>query len=296
MRISSFINYLTYEKRCSVHTVAAYSTDLRQFIDFLKKHYGLEEIKGVEGIHLRSWLAHLVEQKAKPKTANRKISAVKAFFSFEYRNGGIDSDPLQYISSLKLPSRLPQYLSEKEAKEMLAPQQFSDSFEGMRDRLMISLLYGCGLRRAELIDLEWNNIDVGRRIVKVMGKGRKERIIPISQDLAKDILAYKDSAKNKIGELPIPNLFFTKSYTKLYPKFVYNLVHKYMSMVSTISKRSPHVLRHSFATHLTNNGADLNAVKTLLGHSSLAATQIYTHNNIEKLKDIYSKSHPKSGE
>jgi integrase/recombinase XerC len=296
MRISSFVNYLTFEKRCSPHTLAAYQSDLQQFFRFLELQYGVEKLDEVESLHLRSWLASLVESKVKAKTINRKISALKSFFLFEHRNGNLLDNPVQYIHALKLPSRLPLYITETEAAALLEPHRFPEGMEGSRDRLILELLYGCGLRRAELIDLKWDHVDFARKVIRVRGKGQKERIIPLSQVLAKDILAYKDILKNKIGSLPTEYLFFTKSYTKLYPKFVYNLVNKYLSMASTISKKSPHVLRHSFATHLTNRGADLNAVKALLGHSSLAATQIYTHNNIEKLKEIYSKSHPKSGE
>ncbi len=295
MRISSFINYLSFEKRYSSNTIEAYSRDLNFFFQYLDAQYEFNDPLSVEKIHVRSWIAHMIEKKLTARSVNRKLSVIRSYYKFFQRSGEIKINPTTGIAAMKTPKRLPSFVKEEEAAHLLRLDVFSEDFEGQRDALILSILYNCGLRRDELINLKEGDIDESAGQIRVTGKGNKRRIIPVSRKLIDQVNRYKfvksEEMKYSISEY----LFISKKGTKLYPKFVYNLVHKYLSMVTTIEKRSPHILRHTFATHLSNNGADLNAIKELLGHSSLAATQIYTHNSIERLKEVYNLSHPKSG-
>lgn len=291
--ILPFINYLKFQKRYSQHTVISYQTDLNSFFTFLQEQYGPVELAGIKTVFIRSWLAELKQQGLEAKSINRKISSLKSFFKYQLRQQVILVSPMAVIISLKTSKRLPQFVNNKDMAVLLQHVEFPDTWDGKTERLLIELLYNTGIRQAELIGLKEIQISKSNSAIKVLGKGNKERIIPVSNMLMNSIQVYL-SDKNKSFEVDTGYLLVMKNGKKLYPKYVYNTVNRYLNMITTIDKKSPHVLRHTFATHLMNGGADLNAVKELLGHSSLAATQIYTHNTIEKLKDIHKKAHPKA--
>lgn len=274
----------------------AYEEDLHQFFTFLHEQFNMPEPALAEIVppFVRSWLASLKEAKNSAKTINRKISSLKSFFKYYLRTGKLEQSPMTTIVSPKIPKRLPVYVEQKDTYTLFQHVEFPDTWQGKTDRLILAVFYNTGMRLSELVNLKESQVNTAANTIKVLGKGNKERIIPVSAVLIKDINEYL-TQKNGILELPDRvYLLVNEKGRKLYPRYVYGAVKKYLSVVTTIDKKSPHVLRHTFATHLTNNGADLNAVKELLGHSSLAATQIYTHNTIEKLKDIYKKAHPKA--
>jgi integrase/recombinase XerC len=292
--INSFLDYLKFQKRYAEHTIISYEHDLISFFDFLHFQFNEYEVKSIKPAYIRSWLADLKSNENSSKTINRKISSLKTFFKYLLRQEEIEVSPMTTIVSPKQSKRLPQFVDKRDTETLFAHVEFTDDWTGKTEKIILSILYNTGIRQAELIGLKEDQIDYSNYAIKVLGKGSKERIIPVSIDLLEDIKNYI-KAKSKVLETPdTVFLLVRENGKKLYPKWVYNMVKKYLSMVTTIDKRSPHILRHTFATHLSNNGADLNAIKELLGHSSLAATQIYTHNTIEKLKDIYKKAHPKA--
>jgi integrase/recombinase XerC len=292
--IQQFIDYLKFQKRYSQHTIIAYETDLIAFFDFIDKEYSGIALLEIKPTFIRTWLASLKENGIEAKSINRKISTLKSFFKYQLKEQTVIVSPMATIISPKVNKRLPQFVEKADTNTLFTYVEFPDDWQGKTDRLLLQLLYGTGIRQAELISIKENQIDNYKKVIKVLGKGNKERIIPVSDELIAAIKEYA-SDKRKIFEQYDANvLLISEKGKKLYPKYVYNSVKKYLSKITTISKKSPHVLRHTFATHLMNNGADLNAVKELLGHSSLAATQIYTHNSIEKLKDIHKKAHPKA--
>ncbi len=291
LQLKSFLDYLRFEKRYSQHTLTAYQNDLENFLNFLITGYNSISIQEVTSSIVRTWLAKLKEEKLTSKSINRKISALKSFFKFLMKEGLVEATPMSIIISPKISKRLPVYVEQKDIKTLFDYIEFPDNRNGKTERLLLQLLYNTGIRVSELVHLKTSNIDFGNNTIKVLGKGNKERIIPISNQLFQEISDYindKDISFNS------ENLFLNEKGKPLYAKQVYNIVKKYLSLITTITKKSPHVLRHSFATHLSNNGADLNAVKELLGHSSLAATQVYTHNSIERLKNVFKKAHPKA--
>lgn len=296
MHIKAFERYLQYEKRLSPHTLTAYLSDLQQFFDFLDHTYEINSLEEVEHFHIRSWLVQLISEGKTTTTVVRKSATLKSYFRFLLKQGRLSANPMLKVVTPKVSRRLPAYLQEKEVAALfdkirrLSPSGFSS----LRDQLILALLYGAGMRRAELINLKAGNIMPEEKVLKVLGKGNKERIIPFGRPLQELIKDYLDSRKEAFPSAGHAELILTDKGQPLYPKFVYNTVKKYLSLVTTAEKKSPHVLRHTFATHLSNNGAELNAIKDLLGHSSLAATQIYTHNSIEQLKKIYQKAHPKA--
>jgi integrase/recombinase XerC len=243
---------------------------------------------------IRSWLASLKEGKMESKSINRKISALKSFFKFQIREGKLQASPMATIVSPKNKKRLPQFVDEKDVNVLFSHVEFPDDWEGKTDRLLLQLLYNTGMRQGELGSLKERQVDKSNRVIKVLGKGNKERVIPVSVELMNSLLSYISDKTVVFEQFDKDHVLVNAKGRKLYPKYIYNRVKLYLSMVTTIDKKSPHVLRHTFATHLLNNGAELNAVKELLGHSSLAATQVYTHNTIEKLKDVYKKAHPKA--
>lgn len=292
--IQAFLDYLKFEKRYSRHTVISYQTDLIAFFDFIETQFGISDINYVKPTFIRTWLAGLKDDGMESKTINRKISSLKSFFKYQLKKGELQVSPMTTIISQKVSKRLPQYVEEKDISILFSYVEFPDDWTGKTDRLLLQLFYNTGMRQAELVSLKESNIDAGNGAIKVLGKGNKERVLPVSKELMQSILQYIQSKRIELEISDNEVLLVNSKGVKLYPKYVYNSVKKYLTTVTTIDKKSPHVLRHSFATHLMNNGADLNAVKELLGHSSLAATQIYTHNTIEKLKDVYKKAHPKA--
>lgn len=292
--LREFLNYLSFQKRYSQNTVISYQNDLSAFFDFVLKEYKISEISEISTSIIRTWLAFLKENKYTSKSINRKISSLKAFFKYQLKLQRIPVNPVSTITSLKVSKRLPSFVAEKDINTLLNHDFFADDFDGKTKSLVFEILYQCGLRRNELIHLKEKDIDNGSRTIKVLGKGNKERIIPVSKNLVDSIGKYILAKRQELPELSSETLLVNKKGKPLDPKFVYNLVKNNLALVSTADRKSPHVLRHTFATHLTNNGAQINAVKELLGHSSLASTQIYTHNTIEKLKEVYKQAHPKS--
>lgn len=289
---SEFIRYIRFEKRLSPHTVLAYTNDLEQLRAYLLLEYEMEEVSQVADIHIRSWLVSMKELKLSGKSLQRKISAVKSLFKYLMRTGVLTANPILSIKVPKAPRSLPVFLEEQQT-EALLEQSYSAGFEGGTERLIIELLYQTGMRRGELVQLKESDVEFSRKQIRILGKGNKERMVPVSESLLNDLKLYMENKRKKFSE---SNKFLLslKSGKQVYPGYVYQVVKRHLEHVTTLKKRSPHVLRHTFATQLSNNGAELNAIKELLGHSSLAATQIYTHNNIEKLREVYRKAHPKS--
>ncbi|MEL7119567.1 MAG: tyrosine-type recombinase/integrase [Bacteroidota bacterium] len=295
MHQKAFSNYLKYERRLSEHTLKAYKNDITQFINYLDKLYHINDIEEVQAIHVRSWIVEQVSSGFHQKTLARRVASLKTYFRFLLREGVIDKNPAGKIQLPKAPKRLPQYLKEPDLERLFQQLNLLDDsdFSVLRDKVILSLLYSTGMRRAELLGLKQQDLYFKEQHVKVLGKGNKERIIPISKGL---VLLLQQYINQKQATFDQPNrevLIVTNKGKAAYPKFIYNKVNHYLSMVSTLEQKSPHVLRHSFATHLSDRGAELNAIKSLLGHSSLAATQIYTHNSIARLKQVYDKAHPK---
>lgn len=292
--IQSYLDHLKYQKRYSRHTIVSYETDLIAFFDFVQLQFGENDLQKIKPAYIKTWLASLKEQGISSKTINRKISSLKTFFKYQLREQAITSSPMGTIISPKVSKRLPQYVEKVDMDTLFHSVEFPDSWAGKTEKMVLELLYNTGMRQAELIGLKEHNIDISNSSIKVLGKGSKERVIPVSNGLIRSLQQYLSEKKAIIENADPTYLLVNEKGKKLYPKYVYLLVKKYLGYVTTIDKKSPHILRHTFATHLTNNGADLNAVKELLGHSSLAATQIYTHNTIEKLKDVHKKAHPKA--
>ena len=291
--IQPFIDYLKFEKRYSEHTIRSYHDDLIQFFDFLTQKFGDTALKEISSSIVRSWLADLKDKKISSKSINRKISSLKSFFKYELRTGVLEQTPMNTIINPKTGKRLPVFVEEKDMHTLFSYVEFPDNWQGHTDKLLIGIFYNTGMRLSELINLRESQVNFSNRSIKVLGKGNKERVIPISQQLVAQITEYINQ-KNDSESGTEAFLLINQKGKKLYPKYAYLAVKKYLGKITTIDKKSPHILRHTFATHLTNGGADLNSVKELLGHSSLAATQLYTHNSIGKLKDVYKKSHPKA--
>jgi integrase/recombinase XerC len=292
--IRPFLDSLKFEKRYSIHTIRSYQDDLIQFFDYLQQQFSHTEISAISSSFVRSWLASLKDSGLSAKSISRKLSTLKSFFKYQMRMGVMETTPVANINAPKIAKRLPSYIEQKEIKILLNDVDFPETWNGKTDKLIVNIFYNTGMRLSELVNLKEKHIDCYNKTVKVLGKGNKERIIPVSLELIKKIQTYREDKLREITNADQQYLFINKMGRKLYSKYVYLAVNKYLKQVTTINKKSPHVLRHTFATHLMNNGADMNSVKELLGHSSLAATQVYTHNTIEKLKDIHKKAHPKS--
>ncbi|WP_181304640.1 tyrosine recombinase XerC [Rufibacter sp. XAAS-G3-1] len=289
-----FFKYLQYEKRFSPHTITSYQTDLQQFKEYLQEVYELEDIQAADHAIIRSWVVTLVQKDLDSRTITRKIASLRSYFRFLVQRGVLESNPTVRIKAPKLAKKLPAFLPEEAFTQILDQSEFSADFKGQREKLILELLYGTGMRLAELTNLKLGDINLSASTLKVLGKGNKERILPLNPSLVQALTLYLQARRATFPNNNSPFLFVTDKEAPLYPKYVYRVVTKYMSSVSTAIKNSPHVLRHSFATHLLNRGADLGAIKELLGHSSLAATQVYTHNSIEKLKAVFEKAHPKA--
>ena len=294
MSFSSFKNYLNLEKKYSTHTVDAYLKDLETFQIFNEEEFSEKRINNVHYSQIRSWIIYLVDSGISNRTINRKISSLNSYFKFLLKIEDIEVNPLSKHKALKVSKKVQIPFSPKEVSQVLDDFNFDNSFEGIRDKLIIELFYSTGIRRIELVQLKLADVDISRKTLKVLGKRNKERFVPLLDSVLETIQQYIRSRK----QLEIINdkevLFLTKKGDKIYETLVYRIINDYFSKASTKVKKSPHILRHSFATHLLNQGADLNAVKELLGHSSLAATQVYTHNSIAELKKVYAKSHPRN--
>lgn len=293
--IQQFIDYLRVVKRYSAHTVLAYETDLNQFANFILNIYELDTLVDADYQMIRSWIVQLKGDNISNRSINRKLSSLKSFYKYLIRDGIVKSNPLSKIINPKISKRLPEFLDQSKTLFLFTEVKFDDSLEGQRDRTILELFYATGIRQAELINLTIDSLDTDRMTLKVKGKRNKERYIPIGAHLLQILTLYIEEIRPQlVGSNKNSFIFVTKEGDQFYPLLVYRIVKKYLGMVSSRKKRSPHVLRHTFATHMLDNGADLNAIKEILGHSSLAATQIYTHNSIERLKQIYKQAHPKA--
>jgi integrase/recombinase XerC len=289
-----FFKYLQFEKRYSPHTLLSYQTDLGQFAAYLANTYQITDPAEADHAILRSWIVSLVQKKLDTRTVNRKIACLRSYYKFLLRHQRISKNPTLRIKSPKASKKLPAFVPEAAFNNFLDAFSFDDTFEGYRDKLVLEFLYGTGIRLAELIGINENDLNLTGKTVRVTGKGNKERMVPLHDTLCQSITHYLEKKKSEFPDNNTSKLLVTKKAFPLYPKLVYRIVKKYLGLVTTSEHTSPHVLRHSFATHLLNKGADLNAIKDLLGHTSLAATQVYTHNSIEKLKSIFDKAHPKA--
>ena len=292
--IDSFIKYLTYEKRASPHTIISYRNDLFQFHAFLQHHAPGLPVAQADHREIRAWIVDLANKKNIARSINRKISTLRSFYKFLQRRNHIKKNPTHKVKALKATYPLPHFVQEGDLFELLDTCDFTEDFPGYRDRVMLELLYGTGIRLAEMINLQDDQVNMVQGTIKVDGKGSKERLVPVHQSLLKLTNTYNVRKKEHFGTAVAPFFLVTNKGEPCYPMMVYRTVRKYLDQYTTIDKRSPHVMRHTFATHLLDNGADLNAIKDLLGHASLAATQVYTHNSTEKLKEIFDQAHPKA--
>ena len=288
----AFIKYLKFEKRLSDHTILSYDNDLKQFESFFKTYSTNKEIKTTDKRAIRSWIVELSLKKLSPKSINRKIATLKSFFKFLIKREVIEINPSTNITSLKTDQKIPNFLKEKDVNFLFDNLILEKNFNGERDMMILELLYGTGIRISELINLKTRNINLPKKELKIMGKRKKERIIPLHQQIISQIKKYLDK-KNEIKSTH-EFLLCTNKGKKLYPMLIYRIVKKHLSSLINSKKYNPHLLRHTFATHILNKGGDLNSIKDLLGHESLAATQIYTHNSIEKLKETFKASHPRA--
>jgi integrase/recombinase XerC len=289
--IEKFLEYLHYEKNFSKHTIKSYRSDLEQFAAYLKYTYEIGKPEEANASMIRSWMAGLMQEKVTARSVVRKASALRTFYRYLMREEVLKVSPMGKVNTPKIPSRLPVFVTKKDIDTLFRSIPFSDDYDGMRDRLVLEMFYATGIRLSELITLKDSDVDVYSLTIKVFGKRSKERIIPITPLLKEYIDAYRVE-KSKEG-LKSDFFFITDKGKQLYEKLVYLIVKKYLGEVTTLQKKSPHVLRHTFATHILDNGADINTVKELLGHANLAATQVYTHNTLEKLKRVYKQSHPR---
>ena len=292
--IDKYIEYIKYEKRYSNHTVGAYNIDLNQYVRFVGQKYDIN-ILDSDFSHIRSWIVYLSNEEISKRSINRKITTLRSFFKYFKQNGQIVANPAAKINLLKTSKPLPVYIEEEEMADLFNDDLFSDDYKGVLSKTIIDLLYSTGMRVSELVNLKANNIDWHNNQLKVLGKRNKERIIPIGMGTVELLHLYNKVRDDQISHIIDDSYFFIGiKGKKIYPKFVYRIINYYLSLVTTIKKRSPHVIRHTFATHMLNKGADLNAIKEILGHASLSATQIYTHNSIENLKNVYKQAHPKA--
>ncbi len=293
--VIQFVTHCQATRMYATHTVTAYANDLAQFNTFLSESYSLISVSEVRHFHVRAWIVSLMRNEIEPRSVRRKLSALKAFFKHLIARNVIAEDPSRRVAIPKVGKRLPVVAEEKSMEMLFEEVEFSPDFKGIRDKLILDILYTTGLRRSELADLKINAIDLPQQHFRISGKGGKMRILPFGKPLSLAIATYLE-AKREAGFDSEPILIVTDKGKPMSPEYIYQKVHRYLSLVTTVEQRSPHVLRHSFATHLLDHGADINAIKDLLGHSSLAATQLYTHNSIERLKDVYKQAHPRSEE
>lgn len=288
-----FLYHLQKEKRYSRHTITSYKTDLKQFCTFIQHNYELSQPELADFHIIRSWVANLSENHISSRSINRKVACLRSFYKFLSARGTIQTNPMQKIIAPKVKKSIPVFIEEGSILSLLDQLSYEDTFPGIRDKLVLELLYGTGIRLSELINLSHKDLDLFSAQIKVTGKGNKQRLIPLNKSLLEAIGKYNskkiDLFKNNIGAFIV-----TDKGEDTYPVFIYRLVRKYLSEIDTLEKKSPHILRHTFATHLLNKGAELNAIKDLLGHSSLSATQVYTHNSLDRIKAIFDQAHPKA--
>ena len=293
MALINYLQYLESEKRTSPHTITAYKADIESFQSFLEEEFDQPELIAATPQMLRSWMASLIETSIVSRSVNRKLSSLRGFYKFEIKDGNLDKNPCKHILGPKMSKRLPSFVEEKAINNLnILVKENENTFEQSRDFLIFEILYATGMRQAELLGLKHTDIDVTQNQVRVLGKRNKERLIPVSDNLIALIIEFQN-LKSNLG-LNSDFIIITNSGKKAYPKLIYRSINSTLSTITTMDKKSPHVLRHTFATHVLNNGADLNAVKELLGHANLSATQIYTHNTFEKLKNIYKQAHPRA--
>jgi len=291
--INSFYKYLEFEKRSSVHTLTAYKNDVGQFCDYLEEK-DISSWQKVTAKIIRQWMVEMLDQGVSARTVTRKISTLKVLFRFFIREEVLESNPTDKVTTPKIPKRLPVFVKETEMDFLLDQIDFGDDYSGVRNKTIIDLFYSTGMRLSELVELTISQIDFSNDVIKVLGKRNKERIVPVTKELKLSLVSYITKRKQTFPEVKSKVLFLTDKGNPVYQKLVYRVVNCYLSQVSTVTKKSPHVIRHSFATALLNKGADLNAIKELLGHANLAATEVYTHNSYEKLNSIYKQAHPRA--
>jgi len=292
--VEKYIDYLRYEKNYSSHTEISYYTDLIQFNDFIKTNYpDIKELTSVDGDNVRAWIIHLMDQKMSARSVNRKLSSLKSFYRYLQKTGYISISPLKKISGPKAKKGIPSFVNYNDMEKVLDMETMNDNFSAYRNKVILELFYVTGMRRAEVIGLKDVDVDLYSENIKVTGKRNKQRIIPISKNTVNLIRSYMEVRDQKFGN-QTGTFFVKEDGSEMYPMLVHRIVSSQLKWIPTLSKVSPHVLRHSFATGMLNNGADINAVKELLGHSSLASTEIYTHTSFEELKKIYSKAHPRA--
>ncbi len=289
-----FLDYLQHVRRYSDHTLLAYRTDINQFLKFLNDQYNIQQVEVADASMVRTWFAGLMDEGISRNTFNRKRSALKSLFKYLVTNEIIGANPMDRMAAVKKDKRLPVYIDEEKLNTLLQPDDFAVDFKGIRDLLMLEMLYTTGMRLSELIYLQHKDIDTGRKQISITGKGKKQRSVPLLDSLLDTYIKYCEEKNREYGDAASPYVFVTDKGEKLYPGFVYRRVRSCLGKVTTKTRKSPHVMRHSFATHMLNRGADLNAIKELLGHASLSATQVYTHNTIEKIKQVYKQAHPKA--
>ena len=286
---NEFIQYITSEKRFSEHTIKSYLTDLNQFTTYIDAEFEIhKEVNEINFQIIRSWIASMLEKEISPRSVNRKISTLKTYFKFLLRNKFLKESPMLKVVAPKSKKRLPVFIEEDQMESLLTKITFEDGFIGQRNKLIIELFYVTGIRLSELINITIKDIDFQNQLIKVLGKRNKERLIPLSPSMIRLLKSFIE--ENQLNHFLFTNLDGNKLYTKL----VYRIVNKYIGEISSVNKKSPHILRHTFATQMLNNGADINAIKELLGHANLSATEVYTHNTIEKLKTVYKQAHPRA--
>lgn len=295
--LQNFLDYLQYEKRYSTLTILAYQTDLEQFQNFLISEFDNTSLEKAHHNQIRAWIVQFSLKQTQASSLKRKVSALKSFYKYLLKKNIVAINPASKIVTPKMQERLPKFIEQKNLNNLLDEENapfFGEDYIGKQEKLIIETLYQTGMRRAELMNLEWTNIDFHQQQIKITGKGNKQRIVPSSVYLLQQLQDFRKLQIETFEQLQTNYVFLTENQQQLYPNYVYRVVRKHLNMCTTSDKKSPHVLRHSFATHLSNNGAKLNDIKELMGHASLASTQVYTHNTIEQLKEIYKNAHPKA--
>jgi integrase/recombinase XerC len=293
--MEEFLDFLRYEKRFSPHTVTSYQTDLMQFAAYLQIEYELTEPAQATHPSIRGWVVSLMSQDLDPRTVNRKVACLRSFYKFLLRTHQIEANPMLRIKAPKMAHKLPEFVPEESLNRLLNSFEFEESFAGIRDQLMLETLYGTGIRLSELLGINDNDLDTVARTVRVTGKGNKQRIVPLNPSLLLVLEKYRSRRATEFGLVASSSLLLTDKGDPLYEKLVYRTVKRYLSQISTsAAHQHPHALRHAFATHLLGKGADLNAIKELLGHASLAATQVYTHLSVDRLKSVFEQAHPRA--